>query len=262
VILVAGGTGRLGTEVVQRLLRRGEQVRVLTRSAARADALADRGAEVAVGDVRRPQTLAAAMVGVHVVVSAVHGFVGSGGVTPQNTDRDGNKNLIDAARQVGADVVLLSVVGAGHDHPMELLRMKAAAEQCLERSGVRHTIVRATAFLELWQELLAKGPRPLIFGRGKNPINFVSVATVAEAVVRVTTDPTLRGQVLDVVGPDDLTLDELAARVRPGSRPVHVHPSVLRLLARSGPGAVRRQCAAALVMDTRDMRAAPATAAT
>lgn len=262
MILVAGGTGRLGTEVVQRLLGRGEQVRVFTRSASRADALADRGAEVAVGDIRRPETLAPAMVGVHVVVSAVQGFVGSGGVTPQNTDRDGNMNLIDAARKVGADVVLLSVVRAASDHPMELMRMKAAAEQGLVDSGVRYTIVRATAFLELWQELLRRAPRPLIFGRGKNPINFVPVTTVAQTVVRVTIDPTLRGQVLDVVGPEDLTLDELAERTRPDRRPVHIHPHVLRLLAHAAPGAVRRQSAAAVVMDTWNMRAAPASAAT
>lgn len=153
-------------------------------------------------------------------------------------------------------MILLSVVGAAPDHPMELLRMKAAAEQALRNSGLRHTIVRAAAFIELWQELLHKAPRPVIFGSGNNPINFVSVATVADAVITATTDPTMRGQVLDVFGPEDLTLNELAAQARPESRPLHVHQSVLRLLAHAAPAAVRRQSAAALVMDTHDMRAA------
>ncbi len=262
MILVAGGTGRLGTDVVQGLLSRGERVRVLTRFARRADELAARGAEVVIGDVRNPQTLAPAMIGTHVVVSAVHGFVGSGGVTPQNVDRDGNRNLIHAAQEVGADVILLSVVGAAPDHPMELVRMKAAAEQALGNSGLRHTIVRAAAFIELWKELLRKGPRPVIFGAGNNPINFVSVATVADAVITATTDPTLRGQVLEIVGPEDLTLNELAAQALPDSRPLHVHPRVLRLLTHAAPAAVRRQSAAALVMDTRDMRAARGSATT
>lgn len=102
----------------------------------------------------------------------------------------------------------------------------------------------------------------MIFGSGNNPINFVSVSTVADAVITATTDPTLRGQVLDVVRPEDSTLNELAAQTRPGSRPLHVHPSLLRLLAHIAPAAVRRQIAAALVMDTHDMRAARGSATT
>lgn len=169
-------------------------------------------------------------------------------------------HLIDAARAVDAEVLLMSVVGAAPEHPMELFRMKAAAERALVKSGVRHTIVRASAFLELWQELLRKGPRPLIFGRGNNPINFVSVATVADAVITAVIDPTLRGRTIDVTGPDHHTLNELAALTRPGSRPLHVSPRVLHVLARTAPGAVRRQSAAALVMDSWDMRAAQRTA--
>lgn len=41
------------------------------------------------------------------VVSCVQGFVGAGGVTPDNVDKLGNADLVDAARRVGADVVLL-----------------------------------------------------------------------------------------------------------------------------------------------------------
>ncbi len=65
-----------------------------------------------VGDVRDPATLDAAVDGAEVVVSAVHGFAGPGRVTPASVDRAGNAHLVDAARRAGADVVLLSVVGA------------------------------------------------------------------------------------------------------------------------------------------------------
>jgi uncharacterized protein YbjT (DUF2867 family) len=56
------------------------------------------------------------------VISAVQGFVCSGGVTPASVDRDGNAHLIDAARVAGAGFVLMSVVGAASDNPMELCR--------------------------------------------------------------------------------------------------------------------------------------------
>ena len=99
----------------------------------------------------------------------------------------------------------MSVVGAAADHPMELFRAKFAAEEHLRASGAPWTIVRATAFVELWAEIMAK---PIVFGRGDNPINFVSVNDVAAVVERAVIDPTLRGKVLEVGGPQNVTFNE------------------------------------------------------
>ena len=186
MIVVAGGSGRLGTRVVKRLAARDLRVRVLTRDPARARHLSDCVAEIVTCDVRSRASVQAALRGATTVVSAVHGFAGPGRVSPQSVDRDGNANLVDAAADVGADVVLLSVVGASADNPMELFRAKYAAEQHLRASGVAWTIVRATAFVELWAEIMKK---PIVFGRGENPINFVSVDDVAAVVERAVTDP-------------------------------------------------------------------------
>jgi uncharacterized protein YbjT (DUF2867 family) len=100
-------------------------------------------------------------------------------VSPETVDRKGNANLIDAAAAAHADLILISTVGAAPDHPMELMRAKHAAEQHLMASGVEWTIVRSTAFIELWAEIMRRG---IVFGRGENPINFVSVNEVAAAV--------------------------------------------------------------------------------
>src|SRR4051794_9731179 len=115
MILVAGGTGRLGTLVVNRLVAAGQQVRVLTRDPTRARHLRD--AEIIGGDVRDAASLAPALVDVTTVVSAVHGFAGPGRVTPDSVDRAGNENLVAAAASAGADVVMMSVVGASADSP-------------------------------------------------------------------------------------------------------------------------------------------------
>ena len=76
MILVAGGTGRLGTAVVGRLLNRDIDVRVLTRDPGRAAHLEAERVEVVVGDVRDRASLGRATAGVEVVVSAVQGFAG------------------------------------------------------------------------------------------------------------------------------------------------------------------------------------------
>lgn len=247
--LVAGGTGRLGRLLVANLVRNGVEVRVLTRDRRRAEPLHGLGVEVVAGDVRRPDTLPAAVLGVDVVVSAVQGFAGAGRGTPASVDRDGNAHLVAAAKDAHAAIVLVSVVGAAPDSPMELLRCKYAAEQTLQRSGQPATIVRATAFAELWAEIVGHG---IVFGRGDNPINFVSVHDVADVVTRVVLDRSRAWSIVEVGGPQDWSLNELTALVREvrgrPRRVWHVPRSLLRALA-----PLHRQPRAALTMDTTDM---------
>ena len=260
MILLAGGTGRLGTALVTRLTGHGLAVRVLTRDPARAGHLAALGVEVATGDVRDRASVVLAVHGADVIVSAVHGFAGPGDVSPATVDYQGNINLIDTARATGAQLVLMSVAGAAADSPMELFRMKHAAEEHLRASGVRWTIVRATAFLELWIDVLsqtaARSGRPLVFGRGDNPINFVSVTDVAALVEHTVTDPATRGRILQIGGPESLTFNQLAAAIQAAagrtSAPRHVPPLMLQLMART-VGHLRpelgRQARGALLMD-------------
>ena len=271
MILVAGGSGRLGRQVVNRLVSEGRSVRVLTRDPSAAADLESSGVELVAGDVRDPGSLGPALSGVSTVVSAVQGLAGSGGVTPESVDRDGNRNLIDAAAAENpqADVVLVSVVGASPDHPMELHRMKWAAEEHLRASGLAWTIVRATAFADMWIELLRESAgtsgRPRVFGKGDNPINFVRVQDVADAVVRATMDPNLRKQVIEVGGPGNLTLNELARLVQGSMGSTgslhHVPRPVLRAMgaiARPFNPTMARLARSSVAMDTRDMTFDPA----
>jgi len=204
------------------------------------------------------------MTGVTTVVSAVQGLVGSGGVTPENIDRDGNRNLVEAAARRSADVILMSAIGASQDHPMELFRMKWAAEEHLRASRLRWTIVRSSAFAETWIELLRqsaeKSGRPQVFGNGDNPINFVCVQDVADTVVHATMDSALRGQTIEVGGPDNLTLNELARLVQASmgvsGSPRHVPRLGLRVMgaiARPFNPTIARLARASLAMDIWDL---------
>jgi NADH dehydrogenase len=265
LITVAGGTGRLGTLVVGRLRDAGLPVRALTRDASRAAHLGPLDVEVRVADVRHPDTLPGAVAGSQVVVSAMHGFVGPRGISPRTVDDLGNRALFDAAAEAGADVVMVSVVGAAPRSPFELFEAKYAAEQHLRGVGVPWTIVRSSAFLETWVEVLretaTRSGRPVVFGRGDNPVNFVPVADVADAVASAVLEPEQRGRVVEVVGPEDLTLTELATRVATADGrslpPRHVPPAVLRVTAatvgRLSPQ-LGRQVRAALAMDGADLR--------
>ena len=268
MILVAGGTGTLGTQVVRLLADRGEGVRVLTRDPGRAAHLPG-VVETVTGDLRDEATAATAVRGCATVISAVHGFVGPGRPSPGSVDRDGNLALIRAAVTAGVEhFVLVSVLGAAPDHPMSLHRAKYAAEQALRASGLQWTIIRPAAYLETWIAItgakLADGGRAQVFGPGRNPINFVSAHDVAAAVDLAVHDQSLRGQLLEVAGPENLTFTQLADRLvratgKPG-RTGHVPLPMLRvmsLLARPVAAAFARQAQAAVVMNTTDMAADP-----
>jgi uncharacterized protein YbjT (DUF2867 family) len=256
MIVVAGGTGRLGRLVVRGLVSRGERVRVLTREKARAADLMGPRVEVVVADLVDAGSMERACAGARIVVSAVQGLAGPGRGSPASVDRDGNRHLIEAAKTAGADMVLMSILDAGPEHPVPLFRMKAAAEASLQMSGVPWTIVRPAAFAELHVEILRDTAqrlrRPLVLGHGQNPVNFVTVHDVAEVVLEAVADPSLRGQVLEVAGPDNLTLDELASLAAPGSTPRHVPRTLLRA-ASTLPGQAGRLAALSLAMDTLTM---------
>jgi NADH dehydrogenase len=260
VILVAGGTGQLGSRVVTGLASRGEHVRTLSRGRAPDGRRLPAGVEILRGDVRDPDTVSRAVQGADVVVSTVHGFVGRD-ESPASVDRDGNTNLVSASKSTGADVVLMSVIGAAADSPMELFRMKWLAETALRDSGLRWTVVRSAAFAQTWIGLMrdtaGRSGRPLVFGRGNKPMPFVDVADVAEVVVRAALSESLRRQVLEVCGPEAISLVELAELVmraegRDGRRPRHVPRAALHAMAWT-VGRVRpdlgRQAKAALAMD-------------
>jgi NADH dehydrogenase len=239
MILVAGGTGNLGRELVPHLISHGSAVRVLTRDLDRARQRLGEAPEVVVGDVRNHQTLAAALDGVDAVVSAMTGF-GPGAQGPRAVDYEGNLNLISAAEAAGVRrFVLVSMYGAAADHPTELARMKYRAEEALQASQLEWVIVRPNAFMELWADI-AGGPiikegKATVFGRGDNPINFNSVKDVALFIELALIDPGLSRTILTVGGPENLTFNQLVGEIEhvAGRKAVvrHVPLAMMRLLS-------------------------------
>lgn len=262
MIVVVGASGTLGPLLVPLLVGRGEPVRVVTRDPHGAAGRLD-GVELMVGDVTRPEDARRAVEGARVVVSAITGFASPGGV--KAVDEDGNRTLATAAAAANVEhFVLLSVGGAAADHPIPLFRAKHAAEEAVRASGIDWTIIRPSAYLETWLGIIG-GPlvgtgKTLVFGHGENPINFVSAFDVARFVDLAISDPTRRGQVVEVAGPANLTLNQLVDTVERASgrtgRVSHSPRAIMRLLSvvlRPINGMRAGQVQAALVMDTTNM---------
>ncbi|MFI5539516.1 SDR family oxidoreductase [Nocardia sp. NPDC051900] len=193
-ILVTGGTGALGRQLVDRLREAGHDVRVLSRRP---------GAGTHVGDLRTGVGVAEAVAGTEVIVHAASDFRRAGGADLEQTE-----NLLRHAREV-RHLLYVSIVGIDRI-PFRYYRNKLACEQAVVDSGVPHTILRATQFHELIAALLRTvekwpvAPLPTTFR-----FQPVAAADVARRVAELAVGEPL-GRAPDFGGPEVLTMAQLA----------------------------------------------------
>jgi uncharacterized protein YbjT (DUF2867 family) len=226
VILIVGGSGALGSAIARRLLRSGEFVRVMTRNPTRAAGLSVAGAEVVQGDLLDRESLVRACGGAGHVIAAAHSMLGRGPTASVHVDGRGHRDLIDVARAAGVSRFLYtSVYDYGPPYrDVSFFKIKFEVEEHLKSSGLNHTILRPTAFMETHAHQIIgasilKSGRAVLFGSGEQPRNFVAADDVAQIAVRALDDPTLSGQTIDVGGEENLTdMDVVRLYERLGGR--------------------------------------------
>jgi NADH dehydrogenase len=216
MVLVAGATGLLGSRIVKQLLAAGQPVRALVRDRTRAlQQHPDlQRAELITGDLKDPMSLRVACEGATRVISTANAFMQKGDNTPDRVDVAGTRALAEAAREARVHRMLyVSAVVAEPNSIVDYYRSKYAGQEAVRASGVRYTIVRAPAFMDVWAEIvLAKartGGAAMVFGDGKRPVNFIAVDDLARIIVALMQDPAAENQVVDLRGPEDLTLLEV-----------------------------------------------------
>lgn len=205
-VLVTGGTGTLGRELVPRLLAEGRTVRVMSRGGPRGEG-AER-VEWARADLATGEGLAAALAGVDAVVHAASDPRGD----VRKTDVEGTRRLLEAAKAAGVrHFVYVSIVGVD-GVPFPYYRVKVECEARVRGSGVPWTVVRATQwhdFIEMvFLEPLSRVPfvMPLPAGWRSQP---VEVGEVAERLAAAVAEGP-RNETVDFAGPQALTLGEMA----------------------------------------------------
>lgn len=205
-ILVTGGTGTLGRQVVTRLQQAGRPVRALGRHATDMNP----AVELVVADLETGAGVDAALDGVEIVVHCAGTAKG---------DDIKAKTLVDAAQRANVrHIVYISVVGADEtpiNGPIDRAMFgyfgaKHAAERIIAESGIPWTTVRATQFHDLTLktlEQLAKLPvMPVFGGMSFQPIDS---GEVADRLVELALDEPA-GLVASIGGPKIYPMDELA----------------------------------------------------
>jgi len=216
MILIIGASGFLGREVTKLLLSKGEQVRLLVRTPAKAEDLKQAGAEVIQGDLIDPPSLARACQGADRVLAAAQSLLGKGRYKSEAVDDAGHRALINAAKAAGvAHFVYMSMLGVSPDHPFDFARTKYSIEEYLKASGLSYTILRPSWYME-WnvhiyngKSILESGKTSLL-GKGTKPRNFIAVRDVAQFAVRALMDAKLKNRTIDIGGPQNATNNQVA----------------------------------------------------
>jgi NADH dehydrogenase len=217
-ILVTGGTGFVGTHVVNALLRRGHAVAVLSRRPESARNRYNRQVAIVQGDVLDPSSLERVAADREAVVHLVGIIAQKGDQTFDRMHREAVENAIAAARQAGVRRLLhMSAMGVSDDSPSEYGRTKAAGERVVRASGLDWTIFRPSiifgpgdGFVTLLASLIRGNPGfiPLI-GPGTTRFMPVSVYDVARLYADALEKPETIGKAFEVGGPETFTLDEM-----------------------------------------------------
>jgi uncharacterized protein YbjT (DUF2867 family) len=229
MILVVGATGRLGSRIVNGLVDRGTPVRMLVRQASAYQALADRGAEVAFGDLADPASLQAACRGIDTVITTANSTRRTGADNVDSVDLTGTASLIEAARGAGVRrFVYTSVLGVSESSPVPFLAAKAKSESALRASGMAWTILAPDYFQESWPlrvvGIPATAGQPItIVGQGYRKHTFVAEADVAAFALAALASDAAANRLLPIGGPEPLSWrDVIALYERLLDRPLEV----------------------------------------
>ncbi|MBD1918931.1 MULTISPECIES: NAD(P)H-binding protein [Cyanophyceae] len=145
---VAGATGATGSKIVNQLVGRGVPVVAFVRDAAAAREKLPIEVTLMEGSVTDKESIRKAIAGCTVLLSATGARPGFDPTGPYQVDYEGNKNLIDVAKETGIEhfVMVSSLCASRFFHPLNLffliLYWKHQAEAYLQASGLTYTIVR------------------------------------------------------------------------------------------------------------------------
>ncbi|PWC91609.1 NmrA family NAD(P)-binding protein [Azospirillum sp. TSO5] len=207
-ILVTGATGRVGRNVVDQLVKRGADVRVLTRDPSKAAFSA--GVEIARGDMLDIDALRTAFRDVRTLflLNAVTGDEFTQALITLNI-----------AREAGVErVVYLSVFEADRAVNVPHFAVKFGAERMLDQMGFSATILRPTYFIDnevmIKDVVLNHGVYPMPIGsKGVAMVDARDIAEIAaiELIRRDRAPGKLPVETINLVGPDTLTGPQVAA---------------------------------------------------
>jgi len=228
MILVTGGSGRVGSHLVNALLQKKYFVRVLERSAK--NFRKRKNLELFVGDITKKEDCERAMKGAHIVfhLAAIVDYLAPKKLV-YDVNVNGTRNIVDSAKKVGAKIIFLSstaAIGKKLPHlpaneespcrPTDFYgQTKLEAEKIVKEAGgiiVRSVDIVGPGFEEGYYNVIEKisEGKMQIIGDGKNLIHYIHISDLVKGLL-LAMEKGKAGEVYILAGPEAKTQEECFA---------------------------------------------------
>jgi len=203
-LLIIGGTGTLGRQIVLQALTKGYNVRCLVRNLRKANFLKEWGAELVYGDLTLPETLPSCFRGITAVIDASTSRPYDLS-TMKKVDWDGKLALIEAAKLANIQhFIFCSALNSEQFPNIPLLAMKQGIEIKLQKSKIPYTIFRLSGF---YQGLIEQYAIPIledlpIWITNENTcVSYMDTQDIAKFCLQALQLPKTKNQIFFLGGP-------------------------------------------------------------
>ncbi len=203
-LLIVGGTGTLGRQIVLQALTKGYQVRCLVRNLRKATFLKEWGAELVYGDLNLPETIPPCLRGITAVVDASTSRPYDLS-TMKKIDWNGKLALIEASKIANVQhFIFCSTLNLEQFSEIPLMEMKQGIEVSLKKSKIPYTIFRLTGF---YQGLIEQYAIPIledlpIWITNENTcVSYMDTQDIAKFCIRSLQLPKVKNKTFFLGGP-------------------------------------------------------------
>jgi NADH dehydrogenase len=225
MFFIAGGTGFIGSHLVDALSKGEYASRCLVRTEDRAKVCKKAGFEAAIGDITDRESLKGKLDNCDIVVHLVGIIEEKGDMTFERVHVEGTRNLIEEAK--GANIKHIfyqSALGASINSWAKYYKTKAEAEDIVRTCGIPYTIFRPSlvigksdGFTEKLKELVRLGPFVPIPGSGNGKFQPIYVEDWVKCFLKIFSDASrithYASRIYEFGGPEHLTYNEIVLQL-------------------------------------------------
>lgn len=211
-ILVIGGTGTLGRQIVKQAIDEGYQVKCMVRDFRRGAFLKEWGAELIYGDLSIPSTIPLALKGVTTVIDSST-IRSTSSYTAEAIDWRGKLALLEASKLAGLKkFISFGVLNASENSSVPLMDLKLQIEEKIKASGLNYTIFQCSGF---FQGLISQYALPILENEtiwvqsNAAPVAYLDTQDAAKAVVQSLRVSSYDSQTVSLIGEKFWTSKEI-----------------------------------------------------
>lgn len=212
-VFVTGGTGYVGSQIIQDLLNAGHEVTALVREGSESKLSADPDRiEIVKGDALEQESFSGALADCDAVIHliAIIREFPQKGITFEKMNFETTKNVLEAARKHSISrFVYMSALGAKHDSKSSYFTTKAASEDLVKESGIDYTIFRPSIihgpddeFINYFAGIMRTFHVIPIIGAGRYRMQPIHLRNVSQAFVQSLTSVVAVNKTYEIAGPD------------------------------------------------------------